>query len=180
MQQLTSGAFQVRPFELMDVAEFVAAVRESISTVGMWMPWAKENYSATDAEAWFEHCARERNSGSSYELGIFSATSGVLVGGCGLNQFNHVHGFCNLGYWVRESWQRKGAGLASIRALAAFGFQELKLGRIEIVAAANNGPSCELAAKAGATKECLARNRLKFHGSFIDAYVYSLVPETAA
>lgn len=32
----------------------------------------------------------------------------VLVGGCGLNQFNDVNGFCNLGYWVRQSWQPRG------------------------------------------------------------------------
>ncbi len=122
MQQLSSGGYLIRPFESIHVAEFVAAVHESSSTVGKWMPWANANYSAVDAEAWFDHCNEERARGSSFELGIFSEPSGELVGGCGLNQFNQVHGFCNLWYWVRQSWQRKGAGLAAIRALCAFGF----------------------------------------------------------
>lgn len=87
-----------------------------------------------------------------------------------------VHGFCNLGYWVRESWQRKGAAFAAIQALTHYGFSKLELGRIEIVVAAGNSPSLSLAAKSGAIRECLARNRLKIHGRFTDAYVFSLTP----
>ena len=79
---------------------------------------------------------------------------------------------------MRQSWQRRGAASATIDALARFGFTELKLGRIEIVVAATNVPSLGAAARAGALRECLARNRLKLHGGFTDAYVFSLVPQT--
>lgn len=140
------------------------------------MSWAHEGYSAADALSWFEHCDHERELGSSHEFGIFDATSHQLIGGCGLNQFNAVNGFCNLGYWVRESWQRKGAGLAAIQALTGYGFSKLQLGRIEIVVAAGNTPSLALAAKSGAIRECLARNRLKVHGKFTDAYVFAHFP----
>jgi RimJ/RimL family protein N-acetyltransferase len=175
--QLVSGRFLFRPFEPSDVSEFVAAVRESASTVGKWMPWATVNYSNAEAESWFEKCQQERAVGLSHEFGIFEAESKALVGGCGLNQFNQVNGLCNLGYWVRESWQRKGAALAAIRALSAYGFAELGLGRIEIVVAEGNLASLAVAVKAGATQECLARNRLKVHGSYTNAYVCSLVPQ---
>lgn len=176
MQPVSSGPFQLRPFVHDDIPAFTDAVRESTSTVGKWMTWATSGYSADDAASWFLHCHQERERGSSHEFGIFDAASGQLVGGCGLNQFNVVNGFCNLGYWVRESWQRRGAALAAIRALTRHGFSALGLGRIEIVVAAGNSPSLSLAAKSGAVRECLARNRLKVHGQFTDAYVFSFTP----
>lgn len=176
MQQLSFGPFLFRPFVLDDLLSFTEAVRESASTVGRWMAWATPSYSAADAASWFQHCDQERERGSAHEFGIFDAVSGQLVGGCGLNQFNTADGFCNLGYWVRESWQRKGAAFAAIQALTQFGFSQLGLGRIEIVVAAGNLPSRSLAAKSGAVQECLARNRLKIHGKFTDAYVFSFIP----
>lgn len=173
---LAAGPFLLRPFTSSDAPSFAAAIRESGATVGKWMTWAHAGYTDADALSWFAHCDSERANGTSYEFGIFHAESQILVGGCGLNQFNAVNGFCNLGYWVRESWQRKGAGLAAIQALTSYAFSELGLGRVEIVVAAGNEPSAALATRAGATRECLARNRLKLHGNYADALLFSLIP----
>ncbi|WP_298207913.1 GNAT family N-acetyltransferase [Acidovorax sp.] len=173
---LISGRFQLRPFVESDLPSFVEAVLESVDTVGQWMSWAHANCTTADAASWFAHCEAERESGSSYAFGIFDADSHALVGGCGLNQFNLLNGFCNLGYWVRQSWQRQGAALAAVQALSRFAFAELQLGRVEIVVAQHNTPSLRLAERSGAVRECLARNRLKVHGNFTDAYVFSLIP----
>ena len=173
---LASGRFQFRPFVECDLPAFVEAVLESTGTVGKWMSWAHAGYTTAEAESWFTHCQAERERGSSHEFGIFDADSLTLVGGCGLNQFNPANGFCNLGYWVRESRQRQGAALAAVQVLSRFAFAELQLGRVEIVVAQHNMPSLGVAERAGAVRECLARNRLKVHGVSTDAYVFSLVP----
>ncbi|MGM9486656.1 GNAT family N-acetyltransferase [Ideonella sp. YS5] len=176
---LSSGRYTFRPFTDADIFTFVDAVRESGHTVGRWMSWAHEGYRPADAAAWFAHCDEERASGASHEFGIFDTASGTLVGGCGLNQFNTANGFCNLGYWVRQSWQRRGAALAAVEALAPLAFGELGQGRVEIVVAQGNLPSLGVAERAGAVRECLARNRLKLHGRFVDAWVFSIIPPGA-
>ena len=173
---LHHGRFRFRPFTDTDAPAFVEAVQESRATVGKWMSWAHENYTIADAASWFAHCSRERENGSSHEFGIFDVESDHLIGGCGLNQFNTANGFCNLGYWVRQSWQRRGAGSAAIQALSHFAFTQLRVGRVEIVVAEGNSPSFALAEQSGAAWECLARNRLKVHGEFTRAHVFSLVP----
>ncbi|HSI51288.1 MAG TPA: GNAT family N-acetyltransferase [Ideonella sp.] len=173
---LPNSPFLFRPFVAADAPSFTAAVRESTATVGQWMPWAHAAYADADALAWFAHCEQVRADGSGHEFGIFDAASGTLVGGCGLNQFNTINGFCNLGYWVRESWQRRGAASAAVQALSRFAFDELQLGRVEIVVAEHNTPSLAVAERAGALRECLARNRLKLNGRFANAFVLSLVP----
>lgn len=176
---LVSGRFQLRPFADSDIPSFVEAVLESTATVGKWMSWAHAHYSTAEAASWFAHCKAERESGASHEFGLFDTGSNVLVGGCGLNQFDTVNGRCNLGYWVRQSWQRQGAASAAIQALRQLAFAELGLGRVEIVVAQHNAPSLGVAQRAGAVRECLARNRLKVHGQLSDAYVFSLVPPSA-
>jgi RimJ/RimL family protein N-acetyltransferase len=173
---LRAGRYVFRAFTEADVPAFVAAVLESGDTVGRWMSWAHAGYSEADARSWFALCAADRASGAGHEFGIFDAATGTLVGGCGLNQSNAANGFCNLGYWVRQSWQRRGAALASIEALTRLAFGELGLGRVEIVVAQGNEPSLAVAERAGAVRECLARHRLKLHGQFADAHVFSLVP----
>ena len=154
---------------------FVDAVLESTSTLAPWMPWAHDQYATADALGWIDFCQQGWKERSSFEFGIFDAATGAFVGGCGLNQLNRVHGNCNLGYWVRQSCQRRGAACEAIRALSDFGFAELTLGRIEISVGVGNGASLGAALKAGAVEEGLARNKLRNGARFMDAHVLSLV-----
>jgi ribosomal-protein-serine acetyltransferase len=165
-----------RPLALSDAPEFVDAVVESSLTLPIWMPWAHVQYSLTDALVWIEQCQQGWKDRSSFEFGIFDAESNAFVGGCGLNQFNHAHKYCNLGYWVRQSYHRRGAATQAVRALSSFAFNELKLGRVEIVVGVGNAASLGAARKAGAIEEGVARNRLKLGDRFIDAHVLALVP----
>ena len=116
---LRSATFVLRPFLPSDAPSFVDAVRESTATLAPWMPWAHQHYAMADAMGWIDFCQQGWNERSSFEFGIFDAF-GTFVGGCGLNQLNHVHSYCNLGYWVRQSFQRRGAATEAIRALSAF------------------------------------------------------------
>lgn len=177
---LRSTDFQFRPFTFDDVPDFAAAVRESTSTLPAWMPWASAHYSEADAHAWIEQCRQGWEERRVFEFGIFDMASGAFVGGCGLNQFNHQHQFCNLGYWVRESFQRRGAATQAVGALSRFAFDELKLGRVEIVIGRGNTASLGAARKAGALEEGVARNRLKLGERFIDAHVLAVVPPGSA
>ena len=113
--------------------------------------------------------------GEAYEFAVFDSGN-EYVGGAGLNQFNQLNNFANLGYWVRQSRQRCGLATAAVRILARFGFETLGLTRIEIVAASENCPSQRVAEKAGAQFECQARNRVVIHGVPLAAAIYSLVP----
>jgi RimJ/RimL family protein N-acetyltransferase len=179
MTQLGTARFLLRPFTSADAPVFAEAVRESIATVGQWMSWAHAGYTAEEALAWFAFCDTARAAGSAHQFGIFLDDGDTLVGGAGLNQFNTENRFCNLGYWVRASHQRRGAALAAVRALARHAFAELKQSRVEIVVADGNLPSLGVARKSGAVWECLARNRLQLRGEPVAAHVFSLVPGDA-
>ncbi|HJV63338.1 MAG TPA: GNAT family protein [Albitalea sp.] len=172
---LRGAGLCLRPFDLSDAEAFAAATRESVATVGRWMPWCCSDYSADDARAWFEECDQAWQQRSGFEFGVFADDGIELLGGAGLNQFNLDHNFCNLGYWVRESRQGRGIATRVVGLLADFGFRVLRLGRIEIVIAVDNAASSAVARKAGAQFEGIARNRLVIGGVALDAALHSLV-----
>jgi RimJ/RimL family protein N-acetyltransferase len=167
---------QLRPFTDSDAPEFARAVLESLDTLAPWMPWAHTSYTTQDALDWFAMCRASQADESAYEFGIFSRNDDRLLGGCGLNQFNRQHGFCNLGYWIRHSNQRQGVATTCVNLLSQLAFSTYGFHRVEIVTATDNEASAGVALKAGATFECIARNRLQLHGKPIDAKVFSLVP----
>jgi ribosomal-protein-serine acetyltransferase len=177
MQPIVSRDLCIRPFRRTDGPAFVAAARESLSTVGVWMTWCHERITLKDAEAWFGACDQNLESRSAYDLGAFAVDGDALLGGIAINQLNGRQNFGNIGYWVRQSCQRQGIATRAAQAIAEYGFGQLKLTRLEIVAPETNLPSRRVAEKTGAEFECIARNRVMVHGKPQPAAIYSLVPE---
>jgi len=173
--ELSSERVLLRPYRVEDATLVFAAATESVETVGRWMPWCHAGYTEAESAAWIEKTQAMWQSGDAYEFAVFDSAN-EYVGGAGLNQFNRLHNLANLGYWVRQSRQRCGLATAAARLLARFGFETLRLTRIEIVAASQNGPSRRVAERAGAQLECIARNRLIIAGVPLAAAVHSLVP----
>ncbi|RZI44427.1 N-acetyltransferase [Herbaspirillum sp. HC18] len=176
MDPIIANGLCLRPFRYGDAEEFACAVRESVLTLSPWLPWCRPDYNRKEARAWFGQCAVRLQMGLSYDVGIFSADGAALYGGIAINQIDPVHNMGNVGYWVREPAQRQGIAVSAVRMIAAFGFETLKLTRLEIIAAEGNLASRSVAEKAGATFECVARNRLLVRGVPVAAAVYSLIP----
>lgn len=182
--ELTDGRLHLRPWQARDAAMLLDAARESIDSVGRWLPWCHDAYRMEDAVAWIAHCRYGWHAGEHFALPIFGADSGDLLGGVGLNQYHRLHRSANLGYWIRQSRQRQGIAVAAATLVARFGFEQLGLARIEIVALPDNHPSRRAAEKIGARFEAIARQRLWANGQAHDAAVYGLIrsdlPQLAA
>lgn len=143
------------------------------------MPWCHVNYSVEDAVAWIEECGKNMQSRSAYDLGIFETRSGRLIGGVSINQINKEYKFGNIGYWIRQSEQRKGIATEAVQLMISYGFDVLGLNRLEIVILEANRPSRSVAEKVGAVFEGVARNRLLKDGQPFNAAMYSVVPAGA-
>jgi ribosomal-protein-serine acetyltransferase len=174
---LGDGDILVRPVRLDDAEALFEAVRESIPEVSPWLPWCHEDYAIEETREFLRSRVDPEQSEEAYSFGIFDQTSKRFLGGVGLNFIIRVHQIANLGYWVRTSAIGKGVASKATRLVARFGFAELGLQRIEIVAAASNIASQRVAEKAGAVRECVARDRLLINGKRQDAVVFSLLPK---
>ena len=178
--ELIGGGLRLRPYRSEDAVALLAAVRESVDVVGRWLPWCHSGYEAGDAEKWIAHCDESWRSGEHFAFAAFEIASGQYLGAFGLNQRNRMHNFMNLGYWVRASRQRHGVAVRAAHLVATFGFEQVGLGRIEVVAELDNLASRRVAEVIGATFEGIGRNRLVARGKATDAAIYSLVPSGVA
>ena len=174
---LVEGPLLLRPFREGDASALYEAVRESISEVSPWLPWCHENYSIQESREFIGSRELASQGGEWYSFGIFETHGGKFQGGVGINFINRVHQMANLGYWVRTGAAGRGIATRATRLAARFGFEQLGLRRIEIVAAVGNVPSQRVAEKVGARREGVLRNRLLIRGESLDAVLFSLVPE---
>jgi ribosomal-protein-serine acetyltransferase len=173
---LTDGRISLKPYRSGDTELLYQAARESIAEVFLWMDWCHPEYAIAESRAWVEQRPAKWEEGSAYEFAIKDSKSLLYLGGCGLNGIHKSDRMANLGYWIRTSQTKQGIGTAATLLLARFGFEQLKLTRIEIVVDVENKASQRVAAKAGAAREGVLRNRLVVHGEARDAVMFSLIP----
>jgi ribosomal-protein-serine acetyltransferase len=174
---LSDGPVAIRPYRFDDAPPMFEAARESIADIYPWMHWCHPDYTLDECIAWVANRPTAWESGNVYNFAIVSSQDDTILGGGGLSEINYHHRLANLFYWVRSSRARQGVASTATRLIARFGFTEVRLNRIEIVAATTNHPSIRAAEKAGATREGLLRNRILLHGQPQDAFMFSLIPQ---
>lgn len=173
---LQNDGILVRPHEVRDIDALFSAVRESIAEISPWLPWCHPDFSKDELGGFVEVSRNGWADGSQYHFGIFDASTGSALGGISLNHIARSNRLANMGYWVRTSATGRGVASGAAKLVAACGFRELGLSRIEIAAIPENVASRRVAERAGAKFEAVVRNRLVMHGRAYDAALYSLVP----
>jgi ribosomal-protein-serine acetyltransferase len=175
--RLASGKILLRPYRPADAMTVYGAACESVGEVSKWLPWCHAGYQLKESKNWIKTCAASWKKGTAYEFGVFDEQTGEFLGGCGLNHIDADYKTANLGYWIRSSRTGQGAAPDAVALLVRFGFDELKLNRIEIIAAVENARSQRVAEKAGARREGILRNRITIGGVAHDAVVFSFTPQ---
>ena len=175
--ELTDGGIVLRPFRDEDIVPVHNAILESFDELSRWMRWCNEDYSIDDTSAFIKSRDDAWKNDLDYGFAVFDRETGIFQASVGLNFVNRTYQMANLGYWVRTSVTGQGIASRATRLVARFAFEELKLQRIEIVAAVGNLASQRVAEKAGAIREGVMRKRLVSHNEATDAVMYSLVAE---
>jgi RimJ/RimL family protein N-acetyltransferase len=154
-----------------------AAEQESLDQLRPWFWWCHPTHEFSRCARWASTRTDAWERGVEYAFLSFDRRNGQLVGCTWLNAIDLQSRRGSLGYWVRSSRTREGLALEAMRAVTRFGFDELHLGRIEIVAAVSNRASQRVAEKLGARLEGTARRRLVVNDESLDACIYSMLPE---
>jgi len=138
-----------------------------------WLPWVPKTKTAEDSKKFILTCKKEYKNGESLELGIWYKNS--LVGCIGLHHISKASRNTAVGYWLSYEYYGKGIITQSVKALLDYGFNTLKLHRIEIVAGTTNIKSCAVAERLGFKKEGIKRDVEFVDNRFIDYAIYSLL-----
>jgi len=174
--ELSDGTVCLRTPNRAALEAALGAVRASIAELTSWTSWCHADYAQVDVERFLRKVEAERFEDLAYDFYIFDRAATRVLGGCGLYHIDRAVGSASLGYWVRSDATGQGIATAAGRLVVGFGFRELELTRIEIVVAVGNAASQRVAAKLGAVREGVLRNRLRLHGRPTDAVGFSLIP----
>jgi ribosomal-protein-serine acetyltransferase len=178
--ELAGEHILLRAFRVDDAEAIYEAVCQSKAELARWLPWCHAEYGRDDTLEFLNHRGEAFGKDQEYAFAIFARAGGQFVGATGINQIDRATRRANLGYWLRSSVTGQGIATQATLLVARWAFAELDLERIEIVAATGNVASQRVAFRAGATREGIARRRLRIGDEQHDAVVFSLVPSDLA
>jgi ribosomal-protein-alanine N-acetyltransferase len=109
--------------------------------------------------------------------GLERRADGVLVGTCGLFNWNRVWQRCTLGYELARGAQGKGLMREALRTVLAWGFSDAGMGlnRIEAMIHPHNKPSLRVAEGLGFRREGLLREVAFWGGRHEDLEMHALL-----
>lgn len=131
--------------------------------------------SVEDAKAFIIWTLERYKRDKAGEWGIELKKTGRLVGAMGFVQLDLPNSLGSIGYVLSKEYWGKGIMTEAVRRLIYFGFEEMKLNRIEAVHIPENEASGRVMKKAGMSFEGLLRQRLFSKGKFWDVKQYSII-----
>lgn len=143
MTILRTERLTLRPARESDAGRF-AEILSNWNVIRM-MRLAPHPYTEELARAWIETHAPEREAGSAHRFAI--ERDGRLIGTCDVDEI--ANGVGDLGYWLEEPAWGQGIASEAARAVMAFAFDGLRLGRLTSGHAADNPASGKVLTKLG-------------------------------
>ena len=120
--------------------------------------------------------SQEMRQGSGYSFLIFRKEDDRLMGGATLSNIRRgVAQTASLGYWIGESYARRGYMTEALSALLDFGFEHLGMHRVEAACLPHNEASKTLLLKLGFAEEGFARQYLRINGSWQDHVLFAIL-----
>ena len=97
-----------------------------------------------------------------------------IIGRCGLHNWNVEHNRAEIGYNISdENFKRKGLMTEAVSAIIDYGFNTLKLHRIEALVGSNNIPSLKIMERNRFIKEGLLRQHYYITDKYEDSVLFS-------
>ena len=117
---------------------------------------------------------RDMETGVSYPFLIFRSSDQALVGGITLSQIRRgVAQTGTLGYWIGLPYVRQGFASRAVETVARFGFEHLRLHRLEAACLVDNISSQKVLENQGFEREGLAKAYLKINQIWRDHVLYA-------
>ena len=161
----------LRPWRLEDVPAVAAACQDA--EIARWLAFVPQPYTEGDARFYVRDCLAAGEDRTPFA--ITDAATGDVIGSIDMriNQMRTGH----IGYWLAAEARGRGRTTEALLTLSRWGFEELGLGRVELVTDPDNIASQRVAEKAGFTREGILRSiLLNRDGSRRDGVMFSLLP----
>lgn len=162
----------LRPVRHGDAAELYALIESNRTYLARWMPWPAEQ-SLAGTEEFIAGSEAQLAAGEGFQAVL--VPDGRIRGVTGFNALDPVNLRAAIGYWLAEDAQGSGLMTAAVRALIGFGFERLRLHRLEIHVAPENLRSRAIPERLGFREEGRLREAGRVGERYLDLVVYGLL-----
>lgn len=109
---------------------------------------------------------------------LVSKSTGNIIGRCGIHNWNKEHNRGEIGYNITlENEKRKGLMTEAATAVLKYGFETMKLHRIEALVGPFNVPSLKIIDKLGFQQEGVFRGHWVVDGKYEDTHAFSILKD---
>jgi ribosomal-protein-serine acetyltransferase len=157
---------------LSDAAALYTLIDRHRPYLREWLPFIDYSHSVADTEAFLRLVTDPGNMHEQvYTIRYQEQVAGII----GFKNIDRLNKKLEIGYWLGETYQRKGIMIRSCKALLAHAFNQLHMNRIQIKVGVGNHKSSSIPQKLGFTLEGIERDGELIREAFIDLEVYSLL-----
>jgi RimJ/RimL family protein N-acetyltransferase len=172
-EPLIDESTALRPWREADIPAIVAACQDP--EISRWTR-VPSPYGETDARAFIFQRHDLLESGTSAPFAIVSGLDHrELLGSIALLGIDWQHTRAEVGYWLAREARGHGHVTRAVRLICAWGFSELRLERISLLAATGNGPSQRVAERAGFAREAVLRSYMRTNAERQDMVAFALL-----
>jgi ribosomal-protein-alanine N-acetyltransferase len=171
---LTDKELTFRPLRIRDRRAWLTVRAKNRDWLNPWeatSPLIEESNKPPTFVEMVNFQKREGRAGRIYSFAIWKESEligQITLGGINYGAYRGGH----IGYWVDKDHANQGITTRAVNTVTAFGFNELKLHRIEIALRPENGASKRVAEKAGYLFEGLRPRYLHIDGDWRDHIVF--------
>jgi RimJ/RimL family protein N-acetyltransferase len=169
---LRDGPTSLRPWREDDVGALVMLCRDP--EIVRWIGHISAEYRPTDARAYVQGAQSGARSGLAVAFAVVDSDDAPL-GSISLPRIAWPDRRAEVGYWLGADARGHGHATRAVRLICDWGFRELGLERITLLAAVANPASQLVAQRAGFTREALLRSYLEGLDGRQDAVCFGLL-----
>ena len=162
----------LRPLQMRDAQDLFAYAQDpQVSRHVLW----DAHTSLSESRQFLRGAIRQYRKGQPGSFAITLKDSGRMIGTIGFMWINLEYRSGEVGYSLSRAYWNQGIMTEALRAVLAFGFDTLRLNRIEAQHETDNPASGRVMVHAGMQYEGTLRQRIKNKGRYVDVALYAIL-----
>ncbi|MEZ5104335.1 MAG: GNAT family N-acetyltransferase [Draconibacterium sp.] len=138
-----------------------------------WLPFVELTHKVSDTEKFLKQVVKDTETRKNEVFSIWYNEE--FAGLIGFNDIDWINRKTEIGYWLAEKMQGKGIITLCTEKLIHYGFQKLKLNRIQIKVAIGNTKSESIPKRLGFIFEGVERGGEFHHNKYLDLQIFSIL-----
>ena len=172
LPELKTKRLILRKMLVADTADmYDYACRQDVTKYLTWNPHPDRAYT----KQYLQYLGSRYAVGMFYDWAVIYEPDHKMVGTCGFTSFNCSSDSAEVGYVLNPDYWGKGIAVEALLRVLQFGFEELKLHRIEAKFIEENKPSLRVMEKVGMTFEGIQREAMLIKGAYANVGVCAIL-----